>query len=61
MALEKWNKAMYVAMNERAFAQVVILSVEEIEVIVIILENTLIEDSRAQNSLKRKRDDTDDA
>jgi hypothetical protein len=61
MAPEKCNKATHVAMNERAFARAAILSVGEIEVMAIALENTLIEDSRAQNSLKRKRDDTDDA
>jgi hypothetical protein len=47
MALEKYNKAMYIAINKRAFAQAAILLIEEIKVIVIILENTLIKDSRA--------------
>jgi hypothetical protein len=61
MAPEKCNKATHVAMNKRAFARAAILSVGEIKVMAIALENTLIKDSRAQNSLKRKRDDTDDA
>jgi hypothetical protein len=47
MALEKCNKATHVAINERAFARVAILSVGEIEVMAIVLENTLIKDSRA--------------
>jgi predicted GTPase len=47
MALEKYNKAMYIAMNERAFARVAILLVGEIEVMAIVLENTLIKDFRA--------------
>jgi hypothetical protein len=61
MAPEKYNKATHIAINKRAFARVVILLAEEIEVIAITLENTLIKDSRAQNSLKRKRDNTNDA
>jgi hypothetical protein len=47
MALEKYNKAMYIAINKRAFARAVILLVGEIEVMVIALENTLIKDFRA--------------
>jgi hypothetical protein len=47
MALEKCNKAIYIAINKRVFTRAVILLIKEIEVIVITLENTLIKDSRA--------------